>query len=160
MALRVSRKFAEQKGWITTTSKEESPAILANSRSGRGRSQPIHFCPLEGVDPQSRLWRALLSRMPDAAKARELVWELKGIVPGRRFAVDIAWMTNCLAIEVDGYMHHGFSKRGFHRDREKDRLLQLQGWTPVRFSAKEISSDLDGVVNQILRLNAAIQHGP
>jgi very-short-patch-repair endonuclease len=109
-------------------------------------------CPLDGLDPQSRLWRALLAEYPQAAAERELCWEYTGAVPGRRFRVDILWWTPALAIEVDGYEFHGRIKAGFHRDRQKDRLLSASGWTCVRFSAREISKDLAGVVAELKRL--------
>jgi very-short-patch-repair endonuclease len=42
-----------------------------------------------------------------------------------------------LAVEFDGYMHHGRCKEDFQRDRERQNLLTLNGWRILRFTARD-----------------------
>lgn len=86
----------------------------------------------------------------------EAVWEMKKVVPDRRFSIDIALPLLHIAIEVDGWQYHGKYKRDFIRDREKDRALLLAGWRVVRFTAGEIRHDCDRVlriVESVARLS-------
>ena len=50
-----------------------------------------------------------------------------------------------LLFEVDGYRHHGLSKTGFKRDREKDRLAILHGFVVIRFFHSELIGDTESV---------------
>lgn len=72
-----------------------------------------------------------------------------GAIPGRKFQIDFASVANKLAIELDGWQFHGKHKAGFHRDREKDRLLTLNGWRILRFTAKDVRGDLELVRDQV-----------
>lgn len=151
MGLRVSIKEAESKGWI-----DQSTAQTMRKQS-RQKASPIRtqdcpppVCPIDGIDPQSLLWRALLARYPHSACDGDLCWEAAGLVPNRKFRVDMAWFRPSIAIEVDGYQYHGMIKSGFHRDREKDRLLIRAGWQPLRYAARDINRSLEGVVDEIV----------
>ena len=96
----------------------------------------------EDLLPQQRLWLAL-SRLPGAES------EFKGAVPGRRFRIDIAFPSASLAVEVDGWQHHGRHKSDFTRDRERQNLLTLNGWRILRFSAGQIHADLQACVRAV-----------
>lgn len=63
------------------------------------------------------------------------------LIPGRRFSVDVGVLGLKLCGELDGYMHHGFNKEGFKRDRIKDRLHVLEGYQIIRFFASEVLQD-------------------
>ena len=147
MGLRVSEKEALERGWINADEVREK-----SSQRTRSAGSSTTVCSIDGDDPQSMLWRALLARYPRAAAVRDLCWEFAGAVPGRRFRVDILWHSAGLAIEVDGYQFHGRIKAGFHRDREKDRLLMKAGWRVIRYSARDIIKDLSSVVEEIMEL--------
>ena len=54
------------------------------------------------------------------------------------------------AIEVDGAMHLGDAE-AYRRDRHKDRLLQENGYTVLRFLAEDLAKDLDTVLDAVLR---------
>lgn len=77
---------------------------------------------------------------------KQLVQTEKMVVEGRKFRSDIVVFfseidktsLNGLCVEIDGYRHHGLSKSGFKRDREKDRLTLLSGYVTMRFFASEI----------------------
>ena len=55
-----------------------------------------------------------------------------------------------VAIEVDGALHLGDAE-AYRRDRRKDRLLQENGYTVLRFLAEDLAKDLDTVLDAILR---------
>jgi very-short-patch-repair endonuclease len=55
-----------------------------------------------------------------------------------------------LVIEVDGAMHLGDAE-AYRRDRHKDRLLQENGYTVLRFLAEDLAKDLDTVLDAVLR---------
>ncbi len=84
---------------------------------------------------QDRLFDLVSSRFPEAQK------EFSGAIPGRRFRLDVAIDRLKLAIECDGWQYHGKFKQDFHRDRERDRLLTLNGWHILRFAASTILKD-------------------
>jgi superfamily II DNA or RNA helicase/very-short-patch-repair endonuclease len=55
-----------------------------------------------------------------------------------------------LAIELDGAQHLS-DAQAYRRDRQKDALLQEQGFFVLRFLAEDLAKDLDGVLDAILR---------
>jgi len=67
-------------------------------------------------------------------------------VSGRKFEIDFAFAQEKLAIEVDGWMYHGKFKADFQRDRLKDRMLTMEGWTVLRFFYAEITTQMQEVV--------------
>lgn len=54
--------------------------------------------------------------------------------------IDIAFEAICLAIEIDGYAHHG-NPISFEGDRLRDLDLWLTGWAVVRVSATWVLED-------------------
>ncbi len=52
-------------------------------------------------------------------------------VGGRFFEVDCLWARERLVVELDGHSTHG-TRRAFERDRERDRILMLDGWRITR----------------------------
>lgn len=85
---------------------------------------------------------------------------VKGLMPlkettGRRFRVDVAIERLKLCFELDGYSHHGLSKKGFTKDRERDRLLMLAGWRVFRFTAKQVNQDGYGVMEILKEIREA-----
>ena len=55
-----------------------------------------------------------------------------------------------IAIYCDSYKHHG-NKERFYEDRYQTRELQLLGWIVLRFTGSEINSQIDKVIDTILR---------
>lgn len=82
--------------------------------------------------PQTKLWELVKEKFPEAEENKT------GLVPGRRYSVDIVIERLKLCAEIDGWEFHGKHKKGFLRDREKDRLLVLRGYRVVRFTAGEV----------------------
>ena len=67
--------------------------------------------------------------------------------------VDIAFRWLRLAVEVDGYAHHG-TRQAFVRDRLRDVRLAAVGWHVVRFAASAVLSDPDGFAARVRGLVA------
>ena len=147
---------ALRRGWISpeearrlrTESRRQRPIRTGHRRTVRdGPGQAV--CPIEGRTPQEKLWRAICRRWPGRAR-----WEYGEVVPGRRYRVDIAFPAERIAVEVDGWAHHGRHLRGFRRDRERDRLLVLHGWRIFRVAAGEVHTRLVAVLAQLEALLA------
>lgn len=101
--------------------------------------------------PQAMLWELVRKKYPDAEE------EKRGLVPGRRYVVDIVIERVRLVLEIDGWEWHGRHKSGFKRDREKDRALLLAGYRVVRFYASEIMKDPDTVLATLDRVVDVIE---
>ena len=112
-------------------------------------SSPTNTKPTPSVDqlfapmPHDILWNAVTIKWPQAKR------EFSGAVPGRRFRIDIAFPETRLAVEVDGFQHHGRFLKDFKKDRCRQNLLTLNGWRILRFSAGEIRKDLPACVEMI-----------
>jgi very-short-patch-repair endonuclease len=88
-------------------------------------------------------------------EAEVRIWgELRRLQIGYRFRrqhpigpylVDFACIALRLVIELDGSQHHGSPV-----DLERDRYLELHGWTVLRFWSWEALSDTEMVINTIL----------
>jgi hypothetical protein len=70
---------------------------------------------------------------------------------GRIFEVDCLWREQRLAVELDGRATHG-TDRAFEGDREKDRLLLVDGWRMVRITWRQLRDDAPAVVADLRRL--------
>lgn len=76
-------------------------------------------------------------------------------VRGRFFRADCLWATQRLIVELDGRAAHG-TKRAFERDRERDRLLLVDGWHVVhvtwlqlRDGPAALAADLQRLLGEI-----------
>lgn len=97
-----------------------------------------------GSAPHRTLWHAV-----KRAFAGQAQLEYAGAVPGRRFRLDIAFVDARLAVEVDGWVHHGKFKSDFTRDRVRQNLLTLDGWRILHFTAGQIRRDTHGCIEII-----------
>jgi ATP-dependent DNA helicase RecQ len=100
--------------------------------------------------------RRLRREMP---KTERLLWQkLRGLPPElgltfRRqhpihpFIVDFACIKIKLAIELDGDSHDARQKQ----DKKRDEYLQSLGYLTMRFTNNELMSDIDSVVETIIR---------
>lgn len=111
---------------------------------------------LTGLLPTAACRRACSSSMPDdllwaavSPTYPEAVREYPHAVPGRRFRLDIALPTPKLAIEVDGWQHHGKFRKAHQSDRERQNLLVQNGWRVLRFTAGQIHKDMPAVLATI-----------
>jgi len=67
--------------------------------------------------------------------------------------VDFADVALKLAVEADGWAHHG-SRAQQRRDKLRDRRLAREGWLVLRFTTDEILGDLDAVIDEIQVIRA------
>lgn len=91
---------------------------------------------------QAKLWQAV-------CHMDGIVAEFKGAVPNRRFSLDIAFPNLKIAIEADGWQYHGKYLSAHRKDRERQNLLVLEGWSILRYTAAQINNDLDTCINEI-----------
>ena len=75
-------------------------------------------------------------------------------IGGRFFEVDCLWREQRLAVELDGRATHG-TARAFEGDREKDRLLLVEGWNMVRITWRQLRDEPGAIVTDLSRLLAA-----
>jgi very-short-patch-repair endonuclease len=101
-------------------------------------------CSIDGDLPQEILWRLVCTHFHGLA-----VYEYKKAIPGRRFSLDIAFISQKLCIEIDGWEFHGKYLSSFKKDREKQNLLTMQGWSILRFFPEEIFNKKTAVIQMI-----------
>jgi hypothetical protein len=65
-------------------------------------------------------------------------------VRNRFYEVDALWEDRKVAIELDGGGAHG-TKKAFHDDRERDRILTAERWTTARITWRQIHDTPDEV---------------
>ncbi|WP_287368883.1 DUF559 domain-containing protein [Thauera sp.] len=105
-----------------------------------------------GPTPHDLLWDAVVARWPTAVR------EFEGAVPGRRYRLDVALPEARIALEVDGFRHHGKHLEDFRRDRLRQNALVICGWRVLRFAAGDIRKDLNACLETIQALLEAIDH--
>jgi very-short-patch-repair endonuclease len=67
--------------------------------------------------------------------------QVSGLVPGRRFVVDFFIPELSTVCEADGWQFHGKYLEDFQRDREREQLLVVEGYTILRFSTHQVMSE-------------------
>jgi hypothetical protein len=67
------------------------------------------------------------------------------------FLVDFSWPGRKLLVEADGYTYHS-TPGAFERDRERDQILTLAGYTVVRFTYNQVTREPAAVATRILQL--------
>lgn len=92
--------------------------------------------------PQKLLWETVSSRWPEAVKEH-------APIEGRRFRIDIAFVAQKVAIEVDGWAYHGKHRSAHAKDRKRQNLLVQHGWRVLRFTAGEIFNEMSAVIGTI-----------
>ena len=95
----------------------------------------VSSCPPAGIStpcrhrskrmPDEVLWEAVRRVYPEAER------EYKGVVPGRRYRIDIALPALQLAIEIDGWAHHGQHRKAHAADRTRQNLIAVHGMQTV-----------------------------
>ncbi len=96
-----------------------------------------------GQEPQAILYEAVRIRWPQA------IAEYPPNIQGRRFRIDIAFVDEALAIELDGWQWHAKHLEDFKRDRRRQNLLVIHGWRVLRFTAEDIHQNLEGCLDLI-----------
>jgi very-short-patch-repair endonuclease len=69
------------------------------------------------------------------------------------FEVDAVWRDARVVVELDGRSTHG-SFEAFERDRERDRILQVARWRPVRMTGRQMATRPLALLADVRRLIA------
>ncbi len=69
----------------------------------------------------------------------------------RRYRIDFAFPEEKVAIEFDGYRHHGFSREGFRKGLERQNDLVMAGWRVLRYSLTDVRDRMDAILEEIDR---------
>jgi Protein of unknown function (DUF559) len=72
-------------------------------------------------------------------------------VRGRFFEVDCLWAAQRLIVELDGRESHG-TELAFEKDRERDRLLLVEGWRVTRVTWRQLRDDAPAVIADLRSL--------
>jgi predicted transcriptional regulator of viral defense system len=67
---------------------------------------------------------------------------------GRWIQPDFLWRDQRLIVELDGHQTHG-TRAAFERDRERDRILQADGWRVIRVTWRQLHDDPDAVARDL-----------
>ena len=105
---------------------------------------------------ESPIERELLTKLyphlsPDHTRELEAQKRERIRRDGTRIRLDFAFPDLQIAICCDGREWHEGNPERFEKDRRESRGLQLQSWTVLRFSGREINSDSEMVVDTIQR---------
>jgi predicted transcriptional regulator of viral defense system len=74
-------------------------------------------------------------------------------VRGRFFNVDCLWRRERVAVELDGREVHG-THRAFENDRQRDRLLVVDGWRVMRVTWAQLRDEPEAVIEDLKQLLA------
>ncbi|MEA2390075.1 MAG: hypothetical protein QOK31_184 [Solirubrobacteraceae bacterium] len=69
----------------------------------------------------------------------------------RTIEADCVWTPARLIVELDGHATHS-TRRGFERDRARDRALQAVGWRVVRITWRQLHDDPSAVARDLRAL--------
>lgn len=72
-------------------------------------------------------------------------------VSGQRFRLDFAWIEERVFVEIDGASYHSSAKQ-IAADGGRQNLLVRSGWTPLRFTAKDLDEQPARCARTLLEL--------
>jgi very-short-patch-repair endonuclease len=110
------------------------------------------------MDPKIQQARELRSKMSEPEvilwarlkRLRERGFHIRRQFPFRGCFLDFVCFSRRLVIEVDG-SQHGEEAQAEH-DAVRDRMLARQGYRVLRVSAREVRSDLNGLMDRIVEV--------
>ena len=74
-------------------------------------------------------------------------------VDGRGFSPDALWRACRLIVELDSHEFHA-NDQAFESDRERDRRLEVAGWSTIRVTARMLTAERKQLVNDLQQLLA------
>jgi very-short-patch-repair endonuclease len=96
---------------------------------------------------ESRL-EAIVNRAVAASDLPEPVRQFPVRIGSRVFRLDFAWPDERVFLEADGFAFHS-SRRQFQADRERQNLLAVAGWAPLRCTWQMAEGGADLIVVQL-----------
>jgi hypothetical protein len=119
-------------------------AKAAGDSNARSVAITLHANNSSDDNPQRKIFNALECKHPGIA-----MWEVEGLVPGRKYRCDIYLPESRVVVEMDGYGPHR-SKKQFQADRDKRNLLSSTGYIVLAYYYAQVKNDIDSVIAQIL----------
>lgn len=75
-------------------------------------------------------------------------------VSGRFFRADCLWRKERLIVELDGRAAHG-TRKAFESDRERDRLLMVDGWLVMRITWRQLRTQQSAIASDLRKALAS-----
>jgi very-short-patch-repair endonuclease len=130
------------------------PLPLVGRGQGWGEQVANEFAPSlrknMTVD-ERKLWAEL-------RELRRIGFHFRRQAPFGRYILDFVCFSARVVIEVDGVQHT--TPEAVARDAVRDAFLRSEGFTVLRFSNGDVTSAMDGVVNEILAALGAVERPP
>ena len=149
------RRLVEQAAVMRRLDTEEIDLVLSRSRRrGAPRLRTI-LAPWRATREarpviRSRLEARLLPRLIDEGLPAPRT-NVKLLVEGHRFEIDMLWEEQRLAIETDGEETHG-TPAAFQRDRKRDQILIAAGYRTARITWRQVVDEPTAVAHRIARM--------
>ena len=137
---------------LTTTHQLREVARLACRLPGRSELIELVGLLERGCESELEIWGLL--KVFDAPGLRHAVRQREVRVNGRQYRLDLAYETERVAVELDGYRHHS-SRQQRERDMRRDMDLASIGWITLRVSYRRITTDPAGVRADVLAVLAS-----
>ncbi len=107
------------------------------------------YSSLPSKEPQVLLYQALVKRFGTYWNGGDVAYEITNVLPSRKYEGDIVFPNYRVIVEMDGYRHHGLSKSGFKRDRQKWLMFLEHGWVIITISNELVRNKLENGVASI-----------
>ncbi len=98
--------------------------------------------------PEMRVYRVLVAAGLPAPTQQH--W----VDVGARYRLDLSYPEAKVAIEYDSWKFHG-TRTAFDGDRKRDRLLQIAGWTILRFTSASSDAEIAQTVAEFVAFRIA-----
>jgi very-short-patch-repair endonuclease len=112
--------------------------VRGHAGAGRRRLAPIHEVLADrvpGYDPAANDWERDMDRSWDRMGLPAAVKQHRIRIGHRIFIIDRAIVDLKIAVEWNGFEHHG-SRTAFDRDSDRRALLAAAGWFPLDFTSR------------------------
>jgi very-short-patch-repair endonuclease len=120
---------------LTVALREARIARLVSDQQVRNTPKLARVADARDAQPtRSELERAMLDLIERAGLPQPLTNHRIGA-----HTVDFAWPAHRLIVETDGYSTHG-DRAAFERDRARDADLAAHGWTVLRFTHTQVTT--------------------
>jgi very-short-patch-repair endonuclease len=129
---------------------ERLAALQGSGRPGTGRLAALLAARPRGARPlesplEARAWAMLQrSSLPRPERQHWIV------VEGTRYRLDFAWPDHKVAVECDGWSHHG-GREHFERDELRRARMTSVGWRLVPVTAAQCARSEAAVIERIAR---------
>jgi hypothetical protein len=122
----------------TVTRRSVAAALRRHARPGRHGVRALRAAydswAIADKPPDSAL-ELVMARLLDRSGLPPAVFH--AVILG--YELDFAYLQERVAIECDGWEHHGLDRQGFEADRARDAALTAAGWVVLRFSWRQIT---------------------